>query len=110
MHVHTTKHNTLGDTNGEGFTETDSTKEIPEIPDTVDGAIDEAIKAETEKLYEEACSNVSSSGTCLGPCLSCFFYPIPGWDKILIGSLLDYQKVPIAWVVPMCCIMESTAW
>ena len=78
MHVHTTKHNTLGDTNGEGFTETDSTKEIPEIPDTVDGAIDEAIKAETEKLYEEACSNVSSSGTCLGPCLPCFFYPIPG--------------------------------
>ena len=31
-------------------------------PDTVDGAIDEAIKAETEKLYEEACSNLSSSG------------------------------------------------
>ena len=58
MHVHT-KHNTLGDTNGEGITETNTTKEIQ---DTVDGAIDEAIKAETEKLYEEACSNVSSSG------------------------------------------------
>ena len=75
MHVYTTKHNTLGDTNGEGITETNTTKEIQY---TVDGAIDEAIKAETEKLYEEACSNVSSSGTCLGPCLPCFFYPIPG--------------------------------
>lgn len=41
-------------TQGEGSTSTDKENS------TIDGAIDEAIKAETEKLYEEACSNISS--------------------------------------------------
>ena len=53
----------IGDTNGEGITETDTTIEnLDTIDGALDEAIDETIKVETEKLYEEACSNVSSSG------------------------------------------------
>ena len=53
----------IGDTNGEGITETDTTIEnLDTIDGALDEAIDESIKVETEKLYEEACSNVSSSG------------------------------------------------
>ncbi len=50
--------------------------------DAVDGAIDEAIKAETEKLYEEACSNISS---CSGICPS---HP----DFCLLNQLLKERK------------------
>ena len=53
----------IGDTHGEGITETDTTIEnLDTIDGALDEAIDETIKVETEKLYEEACSNVSSSG------------------------------------------------
>ena len=51
--------------------------------DAVDGAIDEAIKAETEKLYEEACSNISS---CSGICPS---HP----DFCLLNQLLKERKI-----------------
>ena len=48
---------------GDGSTEQNSTNTLEaknEAVEAVDEAIDEAIKTETEKLYEEACSIVSS--------------------------------------------------
>ena len=81
MSLYIFKHNTLGDTTGEGITETDTIATSTKVnPDSIDGAIDEAIKAETEKLYDEACSIVSSSGI-----LSWTFSRYPGifqhWDQ-----------------------------
>ena len=60
-HILGTTKDTTETVQGEGITEHNiSNTEV--IEDATAEAIDEAIKSETEKLYEEACSIVSSTG------------------------------------------------
>ena len=59
------------DSRGEGITEHNISNQVEAATDE---AIDEAIKSETEKLYEEACSIVSSTGGIVALHISCTFF------------------------------------
>ena len=84
----------IGDTNGEGITETDTTIEnLDTIDGALDEAIDESIKVETEKLYEEACSNVSSSGIFVLKHVACLdFLSCPIVSLILYLIFFQYYQ------------------
>ena len=63
------------DSRGEGITEHNISNQVEAATDE---AIDEAIKSETEKLYEEACSIVSSTGGIVALHISCTFLRVAG--------------------------------
>ena len=63
------------DSRGEGITEHNISNQVEAATDE---AIDEAIKSETEKLYEEACSIVSSTGGIVALHISCTFLRVTG--------------------------------
>ena len=75
----TTKDTTDSSQKGDGSTDQITNESIKDE----DNEIDEAIKSETEKLYEEACSIVSSTGICPALCMSYITFNFHGkiWNQ-----------------------------